>query len=105
MIRGGLMSVKLFEGSPLTIDVACSTLVLPPAAVHVTRMLSPSSAMLIMRNKGNGWVSTTSTSCVQVALLPQESVAIQTTWLVPGGNCATASLITVAAPPQPSEVI
>src|SRR5882724_1199698 len=43
--------------------------------------------------------STTITCCVQVVLLPQPSVAVQTTTLVPVGNVVGASLITVTAPP------
>src|SRR6266404_7275545 len=39
--------------------------------------------------------STTITCCVQVALLPQPSVAVQTTALVPVANVPGASLITV----------
>ena len=76
---GALMSAKLFDELPLRPDAACSTLVLPPAAVHVTRTSPPSILMLTMRNHGAGRLSTTITRCVHVALLPQSSVTVQTT--------------------------
>src|SRR6266446_4611347 len=49
--------------------------------------------------------STTMTCWVQVALLPQPSVAVQTTALVPVGNCVGASLTTVRVPPPLSAVV
>src|SRR5712671_4342561 len=42
-----------------------------------------------------GSLSTTITCCVQLLELPQPSVAVQTTALVPVGNVPGASLITV----------
>src|SRR5882724_1661480 len=100
IVIGALMSAKLFDELPLRLDAACSTLVLPPAAVHVTRTLLPSILMLTMRNQGAGRLSTTITRCVHVALLPQSSVTVQTTWLVPMGNCAGALLTTRPLPSQ-----
>src|SRR6266481_7485452 len=88
---GALMSAKPFDELALRLDAACSTLVLPPAAVHVTRTSPPSILTLTMRNHGAGRLSTTITSCVHVALLPQSSVTVQTMLLVPMGNCDGAS--------------
>src|SRR5260370_11446865 len=51
-----------------------------------------------------GWLSVTTTSCGQVAVLPRESVAVQMTVLVPTGNIAGALLVTVTAP-QLSEAV
>src|SRR6266404_6087197 len=99
------MSAKLFDELLLKLDAACSTVVLPPAAVHVTRTLPLSILMLTMRNHGAGRLSTTITSCVHVALLPQSSVTIQTTRLVPMGNCAGASLATRPLPAQLSVAV
>src|SRR6266853_1166037 len=97
---GALMSAKLFDEFPLRLEAACSTLVLPPAAVHVTRTSPPSILMLTMRNHGAGRLSTTITCWVQLLELPQSSVTVQTTWLVPMGNCGGALLTTRPIPSQ-----
>src|SRR5205809_609789 len=44
------------------------------------------------------WSSTTVTSCVQVAMLPWVSVAVQMTLVVPTLNTAGALLVTLAMP-------
>ena len=51
------------------------------------------------------WWSTTITNCVQVALLPQTSVAVQTTALVPFENTPGALLITVTLVEQLSVAV
>ena len=51
------------------------------------------------------WVSTTITNCVQLALLPQLSVAVQTTVLVPFGYVPGPLLTTVTVPLQLSDVV
>src|SRR5205814_10076566 len=45
-----------------------------------------------------GWVSLTITVCGQVTLLPELSVTVQTTVLVPTGKSAGASFVTVTGP-------
>src|SRR6202158_2358211 len=51
------------------------------------------------------WVSTTITNCVQLALLPQLSVAVQTTVLVPFGYVPGPLLTTLTVPLQLSDVV
>src|SRR5205085_6961368 len=80
------------------VGMASDTLVAPHRPAEATTVTSAGQEMV------GGWLSLTITVCVQVAVLPWVSLAVQTTRLVPTGKRVGALLVIVTGP-QLSETV
>jgi hypothetical protein len=94
------LSLKLTATTPSQLSVAVTLAAAGTALEHCTLAVAAGQPL----NTGASR-STTITCCVQVAALPQASVAVQTTRLVPVGNTLGALLTTVGVPPQLSVAV